>query len=314
MDFLQELGKVALGSRLRRLGEVFAVEAAQLYEIYGVDIQPKWFPVFYLLSQQGECSITAMSKNIGCSHPVVSQVVKEMGKAGLIETGKSSEDARVNVVKLSASGRALIPKMEVQIQDVSEAVENLFQQMQHDFWKALEEMEFLLEEKSFLNRVVEQRKQRESEQIEIVEYSDEYHEKFKQLNYEWIDRDFTIEEEDRVTLEDPQGKILAPGGAILLAISDGEVVGTCGLVKKDSSTLELVKMAVATTAREINVGWKLGNAILGKARSLGAEKVFVESNTKLKPAINLYRKLGFEKVIGAPSPYQRCNIQMEIML
>ena len=78
-----------------------------------------------------------------------------MGKAGLIETGKSSEDARVNVVKLSASGRALIPKMEVQIQDVSEAVEHLFQHMQHDFWKALEEMEFLLEERSFLKRVIE---------------------------------------------------------------------------------------------------------------------------------------------------------------
>lgn len=314
MDFLQEIGKVALGSRLRRLGEVFAVDAAQVYEIYGVDIQPKWFPVFYILSQQEECSITAMSKDIGCSHPVVSQVVKEMGKAGLIETGESSEDARMNVVKLSPSGRALIPKMEVQMQDVSEAVENLFQHMQHDFWQALEEMEFLLEEKSFLNRVVEQRKQRESEQVKIVEYTDEYHEKFKQLNYEWIERDFTVEEEDRATLEDPQGKILTPGGAILIAIRDGEVVGTCALVKKDSSTLELVKMAVATTARKKNVGWKLGTSILEKARSMGAEKVYVESNTKLKPAINLYRKLGFEKVIVAPSPYQRCNIQMEVTL
>lgn len=314
MNFLHELGKVALGSRLRRLGEVFANDGAHIYEMYGVDIQAKWFPVFYLLSQEGECSITAMSQNIGCSHPVVSQVVKEMKKAGLIETGKSSEDARVNVVKLSASGRALVPKMDVQIQDVAEAVESLFQHMQHDFWKALEEMEFLLEEKSFLSRVVEQRKQRESDQVEIVEFSDEYHEEFKRLNYEWIERDFSVEEEDRATLEDPQGKILAPGGAILLAISDGEVVGTCALQIIDSSTLELAKMAVATTAQGKNIGWKLGVAILEKARALGAEKVFLESNTKLKPAINLYRKLGFEKVIGAPSPYQRCNIQMEVSL
>lgn len=314
MEFLQDLGKVALGSRLRRLSDIFTVDAAQIYEIYGVDIQPKWFPVFYLLSQKGECSITEMSKNIGCSHPVVSQVVKEMGKAGLIETGKSSEDARVNVVKLSNSSKALLPKMETQLEDVSEAVESLFQLMQYDFWKALEEIEFLLEEKSFLARVVEQRKLRESEQVEIVEYSAEYHDEFKQLNYEWIERDFTVEEEDRATLEDPQGKILATGGAILLAISDGEVVGTCGLVKKDSSTLELVKMAVAKTARQKNIGWKLGTATLEKARLMGAKKVFVESNTKLKPAINLYKKLGFEKVIGVPSLYQRCNIQLEVTL
>lgn len=314
MDFLQDLGKVALGSRLRRLGEVFAVDAAHIYEIYGVDIQPKWFPVFYLLSQQGECSITVMSKSIGCSHPVVSQVVKEMGKAGLIETGKSFEDARVNVVKLSVDGRALVQNMEVQIQDVSEAVESLFQEMQYDLWKALEEMEFLLEEKSFYSRVLEQRKCRESEQIEIVEYLDEYHEEFKRLNYEWIKQNFKVEEEDRTTLEDPQGKILDPGGVILLALYEGVVVGTCALLKKDLSTFELVKLTVSAKARERNVGWKMGSAILEKARTLGADKVFVESNTKLKPAINLYRKLGFEKIIGDPSSYERCNIQMEVTL
>lgn len=204
--------------------------------------------------------------------------------------------------------------MEVQIQDVSEAMNVLLQHMQHDFWKALEEMEFLLEEKSFLERVVEQRTQREGQQFEIIEYSDTYHEDFKRLNYEWIKQYFKVEDEDRAALEDPRGKILAPGGAILLAIYKGAVVGTCALLKKDSSTFELAKMAVSTEIRGRSIGWKLGCAILEKARSLGAVKVFLESNTKLKPAINLYRKLGFEKVVADPSPYERCNIQMETKL
>lgn len=313
MDFLQDLGKVALGSRLRRLGEVFAVDAAQIYQIYGVYIQPKWFPVFYLLSQEEECSITEMSKNIGCSHPVVSQVVKEMGKAGLIETGKSSEDARVNVVKLSDSGKALIPKMEIQLLDVSEAVAGLFRDMQHDLWRALDEVEFLLGEQSFYDRVLTQRKERESDKIEIVDYSDEYHEPFKRLNYAWIEQHFAVEEEDRVTLEDPKGTILDPGGVILLALHEGVVVGSCGVSKKDSKTFELIKMTVSPDHRERNIGWKIGCSILERARVSGAEKVFVESNTKLKAAINLYKKLGFERVVGDPSPYERCNIQMEII-
>jgi hypothetical protein len=34
----------------------------------------------------------------------------------------------------------------------------------------------------------------------------------------------------------------------------------------------------------------------------------------LKPAISMYYKLGFKKVEDLPSPYERCNIQMELEL
>jgi hypothetical protein len=44
--------------------------------------------------------------------------------------------------------------------------------------------------------------------------------------------------------------------------------------------------------------------------SLQADRVYLESNTILEPAIRLYRKLGFDEFVGEPSPYARCNIQM----
>ncbi len=50
-----------------------------------------------------------------------------------------------------------------------------------------------------------------------------------------------------------------------------------------------------------------------KARAAGAWRVYLESNTMLKPAINLYYKLGFRKTAGPPSPYERSNIQMELI-
>ena len=77
---------------------------------------------------------------------------------------------------------------------------------------------------------------------------------------------------------------------------------------------ELAKMAVSPKAQGKNIGWILGQAIIAKSRSLGAKKLYLESNTKLKPAINLYYKLGFHKVTGYPTPYERCNIQMELDL
>jgi GNAT superfamily N-acetyltransferase len=67
-------------------------------------------------------------------------------------------------------------------------------------------------------------------------------------------------------------------------------------------------------ARGKNIGWLLGKAIVTKAKSLKAKKLYLESNTILRPAIGLYQKLGFKKIEGLPTPYERCNIQMELKL
>jgi ribosomal protein S18 acetylase RimI-like enzyme len=77
---------------------------------------------------------------------------------------------------------------------------------------------------------------------------------------------------------------------------------------------ELAKMAVSLKAQGKNVGWLLGQAMVKKASEAGATKIYLESNTILKPAINLYHKLGFQKVGGRPTPYERANIQMELIL
>jgi DNA-binding MarR family transcriptional regulator len=314
MNFYYQTGKMALGSRLRRLSEKFTEDAAKIYPLYEVTLDPKWFPIFYVLSQKEELSITEIAQIIGHSHPSVSQIVKEMTNKGLTTTAKSLSDARVNVVKLSNKGKQLIPKIENQYLDVTQAIEELLLETQHDLWKAIEEMEFLLARKDFYTRVREKRKTRESQKVEIIDYSPEFHEAFKRLNYEWIEKYFKLEETDHQSLNKPDEKILQPGGHILMARYNGEIVGTCALIKINDDTYELAKMAVTELARGKNIGWMLGQAIINKARELGAKKVFLESNTILEPAINLYYKLGFQKVVGQPSPYERCNIQMELKL
>ncbi|RZK22808.1 MAG: MarR family transcriptional regulator, partial [Hymenobacter sp.] len=58
----------------------------------------------------------------------------------------------------------------------------------------------------------------------------------------------------------------------------------------------------------------LGTAAIEKVKQLGASSLYLESNTILKPAINLYNKLGFKKVAGNPTPYERADIQMLLQL
>jgi GNAT superfamily N-acetyltransferase len=150
--------------------------------------------------------------------------------------------------------------------------------------------------------------------MEIIDYQASYQSAFKRLNVEWIEMHWQLEAADHQSLDHPEEYIIAGGGHIFLALDSGEVVGTCALIRITDIRYELAKMAVDAKARGKGIGAALGNAVISKARSERAEELYLESNTILKPAIHLYRKLGFKEFVGEPSPYVRCNIQMVLEL
>lgn len=313
MDFYDKTGKKAIGSRLRRLSELVTQQSAKVYEMYQVDLQPKWFPVFFALSEGPGKGITEIATEIGHSHPSVSTIVKEMVKKGYVAEQKGS-DGRRNIITLTAKGQAINKQIQAQYTDVNSAVEKLLEETDHNLWKAIAEWEFHLEQKSLLNRVKDEKKKRESGNVAIIDYSPAYQTAFSELNKEWITQYFKMEEADNKSLDHPQEYILDKGGFILMAIFEGKPVGTCALIKMDVDTFELAKMAVSPIAKGKGIGYLLGLSAINKAKDEGANKLYLESNTILKPAIELYHKLGFKKITGRPSPYERSNIQMELML
>ncbi|GAA4274944.1 helix-turn-helix domain-containing GNAT family N-acetyltransferase [Aquimarina gracilis] len=316
MNFFDNAGVMAIGTRLRMLSEKLTEDASRIYEMYEVALKPKWFPVFYVLSQNGQKSITTIANEIGHSHPSVSKIVREMVKEGILSEKKDSKDGRKNNIVLTARGKNIANQILEQYHDVEHAVQAMLDQSRHNMWQAIEEFEFLLEQKSMLKRVTEEKKQREALKVQIVNYEPKYHPFFKSINEDWINTHFVMEEADRRSLENPKEYILDKGGDILVALYDGEPAGVCALIKMNDPEYdyELAKMAVSSKAKGKGIGWLLGKAVENQARAMGARKIYLESNTILKPAINLYHKLGFKKVIGHTTPYKRCNIQMELEL
>ncbi len=316
MDFFNQTGKLALGSRLRMLSDQITSDAEELYSLYDVGLKPKWFPVFFVLSNKKELSITEIAEEIGHSHPSVCTIIREMSKAGVVREKKSEADRRVNVISLSEEGKKIVEKIEPQYTDVNNALDELLERTNHNIWKAMEELEYLLSERSLLKRVVEEKKKRESKAIQIVPYQAQYKSVFRDLNVEWIRKYFKMEEADYKALDNPEESVIQKGGFIFVALFEDEPLGVCALAKIDDPDYEyeLAKMAVSPKAQGKGIGFLLGQAIIEKARSLGTAKLYLESNTVLKPAIRLYEKLGFKKVGGRPSPYERCNIQMELVL
>ena len=77
---------------------------------------------------------------------------------------------------------------------------------------------------------------------------------------------------------------------------------------------ELAKLAVDTSIQRKGIGRKLCEAAIEKARMSGGGRLFLESNTRLKPAIALYRRLGFKELPEYHPAYARGDIQMELPL
>lgn len=316
MDLFEKTGKMALGSRLRLFTIRITDDATKIYELYNVAFSPKWFPVFFVLSNEGKKTVTELADQIGHSQPSVTKIIKEMKAAGLVEANLSSKDKRRNIVGLTHQGTDLAEKVNWQAADVEAAIEGIIQEATHNLWEALAEWEFLLDQKSLLKRVQEQKKRRESKDVQIIPYQDQYRAHFKSLNEEWISTYFSMEEADYIALDNPQTHILDKGGKIFIALYQNEPVGVCAFIKMDDPVYdyELAKMAVSPKAQGKGIGKQLGEAVIKAANEMGASRIYLESNTRLTPAINLYHKLGFQKVVGRPTPYQRCNIQMELTL
>jgi len=307
---------MALGSRLRLMTAKITDDAAKIYELYDVEFSPKWFPVFFVLSEDGENTITEIANEIGHSQPSVSKIIQEMTGAGLVQENRESPDKRRNVVALTKKGKKVSERIKVQSADVDAAIGNIISEARHNLWEAIEEWEFLLEQKPLLKRVQEQKKLRESKDVQIVNYEDHYQSAFKSLNEEWISTYFQMEEADYKALDNPKGYILDRGGKIFVALYKNEPIGVCALIKMNDPDydFELAKMAVSPKIQGKSVGWLLGQTAVNAAKELGASRIYLESNTILKPAINLYQKLGFRKVVGRSTPYERCNIQMDLQL
>ena len=150
---------------------------------------------------------------------------------------------------------------------------------------------------------------------EVVRFSSELSPYFESLNRAWIEKYFEIEEADLTVFGDPFKEIVEPSGQIFFVVSGGAVLGTCAVMRLSDDVYELAKMAVAAEARGRGYGDLLIEAAINFAKQSGAKRLMLLSNTRLNPAIALYRKHGFESVpITDAHDYSRVDIQMELEL
>ena len=95
-------------------------------------------------------------------------------------------------------------------------------------------------------------------------------------------------------LENPMIKYGPPQGALLVAFYDGQPAGCVGLRPvTEAAACEMKRLYVRPAFRQFSIGKALALAILEEGRSLGYEKMKLDSLERLQTAIVLYKKLGF---------------------
>ncbi|RMA58673.1 GNAT family N-acetyltransferase [Ulvibacter antarcticus] len=147
--------------------------------------------------------------------------------------------------------------------------------------------------------------------FEIIPFDPKYKSAFYDLNIEWLETFFYVEDYDREVLSNPERYIIEPGGHIFFAIENEIVLGTVALIKAHDGVFELTKMAVLPNQRGKKIGQKLMEHCIKYAKKNKFDRLFLYSNTKLENAIYIYRKYGFREIpVEKDSPYKRSNIKM----
>ena len=311
MTYLAEVGVLALGSRLRAVSEQLYAVADEIYAAHGIALEARWFPVLRTIHDRGPQSVGDLAKAAGLTHSSISQLATRLTKDDWLTAVPGRDDRRVRELALTDKAAAALRKAKPLWRALRDELDARCRSDGIDLMAAVGRLEKMLDD-TMAAAVTERARKLGADAIEIVPFAPSLRDHFYRLNAEWLNRYFYIEEGDHAVLSAPEKHILERGGSIYFALHGEEVVGTCALLPVGNDEVELTKMAVDPAARGLGIGRLLLEHAIRAFEREGRSTLFLETNTKLAPAIRMYESVGFEhqSATRADTHYQRANVYM----
>lgn len=308
----KDYAELALGSRLRQLSDQLFDAVDAVYRQHEAGIQSRWFLFLRTLLDRGPLPVSELAAELGQTHAAVSQLSRKLAAEGLIERRLCPDDGRRSVLALSAEGERRLQALSPLWGSITAAVRATIAASGHPLLDVPSAFEAGLERQPLASAIGREHARRRAAAVRIAGFDPAWRGDFYRLNAEWLTRHFCIEEIDHRVLSQPEAMILQPGGEILFALLDDEVVGTCALLPDGEGGFELTKMAVTASAQGLGIGRRLLQAVLDTYRQRGGRGLFLESHSSLAPALALYESMGFERQPGRKpgSHYQRADVYM----
>jgi DNA-binding MarR family transcriptional regulator/N-acetylglutamate synthase-like GNAT family acetyltransferase len=309
-DVLKERPALFLGSRLKRLAERMQGDVANVVAEAGLEIQPSQYALLATLDLRGPQTVGELVQTMELSQPAVTRMAAKLAQMGFVSIDRLHKDQRHKTVTLTSTGAAAIERSKLLVWPrVEAAVNEVLAGLDGAFLDQITAIERLLSESPL------SRRGQAHADLTIREFDDSLAPLFRDINAEWIETMYCLEQTDLDVLENPRERIIDKGGVILFVEVKGlGVVGTCALQQTGEDQYELIKMGVLEKVRGRKVGEFLLRAVIARAQRLRAKRLYLLSNKKSVAAIHLYEKLGFRHDEGIMrefgARYARCDVAM----
>lgn len=294
MNFYQKTGELIIGSRLKRLSEKFLMEIAKIYDSLDIDFEISWFPIFFLLNENKELTVTEIAREMEITHSAVSQLITAMQKRGLVELNNPDNDKRKKIVSLTKDGHKLLKK----VKPVWESIKRIYQKFLSEgqyssyFLSSLSEIEDKLKNTEIKNLVLQDLEKTTTGIPVITEFRNEFLEQYKAFLLEWV-MEHEEDSKEADLLSNPQFIVQDQKGSVFLAELNGKVIGAIVTKYQSENTAELLFLLVDEEWQNRKIGTLLLQETIQKLKANNFSKLSAAINKNKTKAVKVLRDSGF---------------------
>jgi len=138
---MASFGNLSLGSRLKRLSDRLVQDVTDIYQRQGIELNPRYFPLFNLLYLQGPMAVTQAAELLSVSHPAVSKTAAKMLEEGWLTKQPDPADERRQLLAISEQGQQLLVEIEPIWRAIKGHLDAAMARQQYPLLAALDEFE-----------------------------------------------------------------------------------------------------------------------------------------------------------------------------
>ena len=147
--------------------------------------------------------------------------------------------------------------------------------------------------------------------MELVQFEEKFRQAFIDFNTDWIVTNFGKLEPHDLETFDKIDEELRSGAMIFFAVENDIPLACCMSMPMEGDTWEICKLGSNRELPHKGAGSLVFKAAMEWAQEHGAKRLFILSNSRLKPALHIYEKHGFKELKLDDYGYERGDIAFE---
>jgi DNA-binding MarR family transcriptional regulator len=220
--------ELILGTRLKRLSERFLNDVSIIYKEHGIDFEPSWFGIFFLLDRYDTLTVGEIAANLDITQSGASQVISQLEKKNLINITTGKSDKRKKVVSLTDDGMELLKKIKPVWKLMRAHMKEMLDEGENSRYMldALFEIETTFKKSSLSERVI---KSIHESKHSVSLFKEKHYHSLKKLIFHWIFNFYALPFINNLkeTLEKNSDNII-------IALKDREIIAAVVGIKENS--------------------------------------------------------------------------------